>query len=218
MVGIGLHARRLHAYLTTDAGRTIDAFAVHRRFLDDDPPSGFLGRPLVAFEELEATHPPDAYDLCVTVGYRDINQARARVWREGLERGYEHVHYVSSSARCWEPSTVGTIGTLIVDNANIQPYATVGDDCYVSGAHINHESTIGDHCWISSGATIAGEVTVGAFCFIGAGATIRNGLAIAPRTVVGAGAVIKHDTVEGGVYSATATAALGIKSWDLREL
>ena len=140
MVGVELHAKRVHAYLTTDGGRTIEAFAVHRRFLKDGVTDEFLGRPVVAFEELHSTHPPESHDLCVAVGYRDVNQARARVWQEGLDRGYEHVNYVSSYARCWEPSTIGTRGTLIVEDANVQPYATVGDDCWISGARIGHDA------------------------------------------------------------------------------
>ncbi len=215
MVGVELHAKRVHSYLTTDGGRTIAAFAVHRRFLEDGVAHEFLGRPLVAFEELNATHPPESHDLCVAVGYRDVNQARARVWQEGLDRGYDHVHYVSRYARCWEPSTIGTRGTLIVEDANVQPYATIGDDCWISGARIGHDALIGDHCWIGA-AIISGGATIGDFCFIAPGAAIRDGITVAPRTVVGMGAIIKHDTVEGGVYSAQATPAHSLKSWELR--
>lgn len=219
MVGIGMHARRLHAYLTADGGRDVEAFAVHRRFLDADDalPAEFLDRPLVAFEELDTTHPPDTHELCVTVGYRDVNQARARVWQEGLDRGYEHVNYASSYVRRWEPSTVGTRGTHLVEDTNVQPYVTIGDDCWIAGSRVGHESRVGDHCWIT-GATIAADVTVGEFCFIGVGATILDGVTIAPRTVVGAGALIKRDTVEGAVYSARGTPARTLKSWDLRNL
>lgn len=213
-----MHARRLHAYLTSDGGRRVEAFAVHRRFIDGAAePARFLDRPVLVFEDLEATHPPDTHDLCVTVGYREVNQARARVWQEGLDRGYEHVSYVSSYARRWEPSTVGARGTHLAEDTNVQPYATIGDDCWIGGSRIGHESRIGDHCWIS-GAMIAADVTVGDYCFIGLGATIRDGVTIAPRTVVGAGALIMHDTVEGAVHAALQTPARTIKSWDLRGL
>ena len=215
MIGVGLHAKRLHAYLTTDGGRTIEAFAVHRRFLQGDG-AEFLDRPVVAFEELNDTHPPESHELCLAVGYRDVNQARARLWQEALDRGYDHVHYISSHARCWEPFTVGARGTLLVEDANVQPYATIGDDCWIGGgARIGHDARIGDHCWIGA-AIISGDVRVGDFCFIGPGATIRDGVTIAPRTVVGMGAVVKRDTAEGDVYSARATAAHGLKSWELR--
>jgi sugar O-acyltransferase (sialic acid O-acetyltransferase NeuD family) len=213
--GTGPLAQRLFVYLTTDAGRDVAAFTVDGEYLSERK---MLGIPVVPFEELERTHPPDSHAICVTVGYRELNQARARVCERCTERGYELTSYTSSRACRWPESTVGTRNTYLLDSTSVQPFATVGDDVFLMGCYVSHHSTVRDHCYVASGAVIAGNVTVGPNCFIGVNATIRDGVTIAPRCVIGAGALIKEDTVEGEVYSARATEPLPVKSWDLREL
>jgi sugar O-acyltransferase (sialic acid O-acetyltransferase NeuD family) len=213
--GLGPLPRRLFVYLTTDAGRDVVAFTVDRAYLKE--PS-LLGVPVVPFEELDRTHPPDSHALCVAVGYREVNQARARICERAKARGYELVSYTSSFAHCWESSRIGSENTLVLDGTVVQPFATVGDDVILMSCGVAHDSVVGDHCFIATGAVIAGEVTVGPYCFVGVGATIRDGIAVAPRCVIGAGAVIKDDTEEGGVYSARAADRLPIKSWELRDL
>jgi len=213
--GTGALAQRLFVYLTADAGRQVAAFTVDSSYLTERQ---LLGVPVVPFEELERTHPPDSHAMCVTVGYRELNQARARVCERCTERGYELISYTSSRAWCWPESRVGVRNTYLLDGANVQPFATVGDDVYLMGCYVSHHSTVGDHGFVATGAVIAGNVTIGPNCFIGVNATIRDGITIAPRCVIGAGALIKEDTVEGGVYSARATEPMPIKSWDLRDL
>jgi sugar O-acyltransferase (sialic acid O-acetyltransferase NeuD family) len=208
-------ARRVWAYLTHDSDHEVVAFTVDGEHVRD---RALLGLPVVPFEELERSFPPGTCEICVTVGYRDVNQARARTCEGCLERGYTLASYTSSIAHRFEPSTVGTSNTLLMDRVTVQPFATVGDDVFLMGCSINHDVIVGDHCWIASGVVVAGGATVGPYCFIGINATIRNEITIAPRCVIGAGAVIKEDTEEGGVYSARATEPLGIKSWDLRSI
>jgi sugar O-acyltransferase (sialic acid O-acetyltransferase NeuD family) len=215
MFGTGMLARRFWAYFTHDSDDEVVAFTVDGEHVSART---LLGLPVVPFEELERSFPPGTCDICVAVGYRDVNQARARTCERCLARGYTLASYTSSIAHRFEPTTVGTSNTLLMDRVTVQPFATVGDDVFLMGCAVNHDVTVGDHCWIAAGTVVAGGVTIGPYCFIGVNATIRNEITIAPRCVIGAGAVIKEDTEEGGVYSAPAAELLGIKSWDLRDL
>lgn len=213
--GIGMLARRFWAYLDNDGDYEVLAFTIDREYLSERTA---FGVPVVPFEELESAFPPGTCEILVSVGYRDVNQARARTCERCIARGYTLVSYTSPIAHRSEHSQVGTSNTLLLDRVTVQPFATVGDDVFLMGCSVNHDATVEDHCYIATGAVVAGGATIGAYSFVGLNATIRNEIAIAPRCVIGAGAVIKRDTEEGEVYSARAAEPLGIKSWDLRDL
>ena len=214
IVGARLLAARLHVYLTADAGRDVVAFAVHREYLREPH---LAGLPVVPLEELEGTHPPDEHEVCVALGYVEVNAARARACDDLIARGYGLVSYRSSLATIWDGAVVGARNTLVMDRTVVGPYATVGDDVLLNGCNVNHHAAVEDHCFIGTGATIGGEARVGERSFVGLNATIRNGVTVAPRTVVGAGVVVKHDTEEGDVLSAPGAEKLGIRSWELRD-
>jgi sugar O-acyltransferase (sialic acid O-acetyltransferase NeuD family) len=212
--GIGAHARRLFVYLTTDSKHDVVAFTVDRKHLDEPH---LLGLPVVPFEELDQTHPPESHALCVTVGYRDVNQARARTCGRCLDRGYQLISYTSSLAHCWS-NRIGSRNTLIFNRTTVDPFAAVGDDVVLINCHVSHDAVVADHCFIVSGVVIGGGARIDEYCFIGLNATIRDGVTVAARCVIGAGAVIMRDTEEGDVYSVRATEALPIKSWELHDL
>lgn len=214
IVGAKQLARRMYVYLSEDAGRDVVAFAVDREYLDEPE---LLGIPVVALEDLEATHAPGDHELCVAVGFLQVNAARARLCSELRERGYGLTSYRSSLATVWPHATVGTENTLLLDATVVGPFATVGDDVVLNGCNVNHDAVVEDHCFIATGATIGGDARVGAYSFVGLNATVRNGVTIAPRCVIGAGALIKRDTQEGDVYSAGAAEPLRVRSWELRD-
>ena len=214
IVGARVLADRLHVYLTADAGRDVVAFAVHREYLREPERSGL---PVVALEDLEATHPPDGNEVCVALGYVQVNAARAAACADLRARGYGLVSYRSSLATIWDGAVVGDQNTLVMDRTVVGPYATVGDDVMLNGCNVNHHAVVENHCFVGTGATVGGEARIGESSFVGLNATIRNGVTLAPRTVVGAGAVVKRDTEEGDVLSAPGAEPLRIRSWELRD-
>jgi sugar O-acyltransferase (sialic acid O-acetyltransferase NeuD family) len=216
--GVGDFARVAAEYLAADSPYPVAGFTVHERYIPDG--AKLSGRPVVAFETLLETHPPDAYAMFVAVGYSRVNQARAEVYVECRARGYELISYVNSRASVW--GEVGTgesrIGdnTFIFEENVIQPFATIGSNTVLwSGNHIGHDTKIGDHVFIASHAVISGNCRIGDYCFIGVNATFRDAITVAPRCVIGAAAVIMRDTEEGGVYAVRNTPLLPMKSWDL---
>lgn len=210
--GTGDFARTAAIYLGADSPYTVAAFTVNERYLDDAELNDI---PVVPFESIEESHPPDRYSMFVAIGFSRVNRARREVYEEAEQRGYQLISYVSSQAHCVVEPELGN--NCFVFEANvIQPNVHIGDNVILwSGNHIGHDVRIGDNCFIASHVVISGNVEIGASCFIGVNATLRDGVKVAPECVIGAGALIMKDTVPGGVYSVRGTEPLEKRSWDL---
>jgi sugar O-acyltransferase (sialic acid O-acetyltransferase NeuD family) len=212
LFGTGDFARTARVYLETDSVHRVRAFTVHERFVES---SSLDGIPIVPFEGLTTSHPPDAHAMFVAIGFSGVNRVRREVYDRCKAMGYDLITYVNSKASYWDELQIGD-NCFIFENNVIQPNVRIGDDVIIwSGNHIGHDSRIGDHCFIASHAVISGNVTIGESCFVGVNATFRDGVTVAPRCVIGAGALIMKDTAEGGVYSVRGTEASTRKSWEL---
>lgn len=213
--GTGDFAQVASVYLQEDSDHEVVAFTVDEEHLSERE---LLGLPVVPFELLEETHPPEAFTMLVAVGFSGVNEARASVYARCKERGYELVSYVSSRSTVWSGLELGD-NCFVFEENTIQPFVRVGNNVVIwSGNHIGHHSSIGNNCFLASHIVVSGNVTIGDNCFIGVNATIRDGVTIAPRAVIGAGALIMRDTDEGDVYSVRRTEAGTRKSWDLEGL
>jgi sugar O-acyltransferase (sialic acid O-acetyltransferase NeuD family) len=211
--GNGDFARTADIYLSADSPYTVAAFTVNERYLDC---AELNGRPVVPFESILESHPPDRYSMFVAIGFSRVNRARREIYEKAKERGYRLISYVSSQAnRIVEPELGDN---CFVFEANvIQPNVRIGDNVILwSGNHIGHDARIGDHCFIASHVVISGNVEIGNSCFVGVNATFRDGVKVAPECVIGAGALIMKDTIPGGVYSVRGTEPSEKRSWDLR--
>jgi sugar O-acyltransferase (sialic acid O-acetyltransferase NeuD family) len=210
--GIGDFARIAAVYLRTDSPYEVAAFTVHRSFIAEPTLSGL---PVLPFETITQSHPPDRYAMLVAAGFSRVNRLRTEIYLEAKRLGYDFISYVSTKALMVGEPTIGE-NTFIFEANVIQPYVTVGRNVILwSGNHVGHDVTIGDHVFVASHAVISGNVTIGESCFVGVNATFRDGVTVAPRCVIGAGALIMKDTIEGGVYAVRGTRALDVKSWDL---
>jgi sugar O-acyltransferase (sialic acid O-acetyltransferase NeuD family) len=210
--GVGDFARIARIYLAEDSMHDVVAFAANERYIEKDELDGL---PVVPFESLLETHPPDRFAMLVAIGFSRINEARREVYEECRELGYELISYVNSKATYWGELKVGANCFVFEENV-IQPNVQIGNNVILwSGNHIGHDSTIEDHVFIASHAVISGNVTIGESSFVGVNATVRDGITVAPRCVIGAGALIMKDTIEGGVYSVRGTEPLEKKSWEL---
>jgi sugar O-acyltransferase (sialic acid O-acetyltransferase NeuD family) len=211
--GISDFGRIARHYLDRDSGHDVVAFTAHREYVTADT---FEGLPVIAFEELVTTRPPDDVRLLVAAGFSKVNEVRSRIFDEVKSQGYSCVSYVSSQALLWPDVPVGE-NTFIFEANVIQPGVRVGDDCVLwSGNHIGHDSVIEDHCFIASHAVISGNCRIGHHSFVGVNATFRDGVTVAPRCVIGAAAVVMKDTEDGAVLSTRGTKPHELKSWELR--
>jgi sugar O-acyltransferase (sialic acid O-acetyltransferase NeuD family) len=191
-------------YFDRDSDYEVVAFTVDGAFLDD---STFAGRPVVAFEEIVRTHPPDSHELFIALSYQQMNQVRAAKYGAATALGYTLARYVSSKAITWPGLSLGA-NSFVMEANVVQPFASIGSNTILwSGNHIGHHARIGDHCFLASHIVVSGNVEIGDHCFIGVNVALRDGITISPRCLIGAGAIITRDTKPDEVYAPAATTA-----------
>ena len=195
--GNGNWAQLAHFHLTHDSPYEVAAFTADAEFVGT---TEYQGLPLVPFEEILDHYPPDQCKMFVALGYRRLNEVRAKKCQEVKGKGYGLISYVSSRSKKWGDLNVGE-NCFIFPDVTISPFATVGNNVIVAEyTLVAHHSSVGDHCFIASHSVVSGSVTIEPYCFLGAGATLGDGIRLARRTVVGAGTTVVKDTVEDGVY------------------
>jgi sugar O-acyltransferase (sialic acid O-acetyltransferase NeuD family) len=212
--GAGDQAQVAYVCLTEDSPYRVVAFSVNRDYLHGG--DKLFDLPVVAFEDLERTHPPATHAMLVSVGFKRVNELRAELYRACKAKGYELISYISSRAIRFSNVEVGD-NCFILEANVLQPFVRIGNNVVLwSGNHIGHHSRIHDDVFIASHAVVSGKVTIGRGSFVGVNATFRDGVTVAPRCVIGAGALILHDTAEGEVYAAPRTEPAKRKSWELK--
>ena len=200
--GTGDIGQLAHFYFTHDSPYEVVAFTADRDFIEEKE---LLGLPVIPFEGIEKSYPPDRFNMFVALSYRNINKLRAEKYAEAKNKGYELVSYVCTKSVYWGDTEIGD-NCFIFENQTIQPFVKIGNNVIIwSGNHIGHHSVIGDHCFIASHVVISGHVTIEPYCFLGVNSTIRDGITIARECVIGAGALILKDTIEKGVYKGETT-------------
>ena len=211
--GAGDYARIACAYLEADSDHDVLGFCVDQARLQQRE---LLGKPVLPFEEIVQTYPPDRVRLLVAIGFSGLNQGRKAVYERCKALGYGFVTYINSRAYQWGSIEVGE-NTFIFEANVLQPFVRIGNNCVLwSGNHIGHDSTIEDHCFLASHVVVSGNCSIGHSCFIGVNATLRDGVKVAPRCLIGAGAVILKDTAEGDVFAVSRTLAREARSWETR--
>ncbi|MDQ7050002.1 MAG: acetyltransferase [Enterobacterales bacterium] len=207
--GNGEIAEVAHIYLSHDSEHEIVGFTLDHAYRSHDY---FRGLPVITFESLQESYPPDEFELFIPISFRDLNSHRANKFKQAKEMGYKMISYISSKAMIMPETHIGE-NCFIFENNVIQPKVSVDDNCIIwSGNHIGHHSKIGKHCFIASHAVISGHVSIGDYTFIGVNATIRDNIDIAAKNVIGAGATILHSTKVGEVYKGIAATKASISS------
>lgn len=173
------------------------AFTVDRAVLGD---SIIEGLPVIPFEEIEAHYSPVAHSMITAVGYLEMNNLRARKYREGLAKGYSFANYVHPSVVRHASVSMGE-NNVILDHVAIHPYTQLGNSIFIcSNASIGHGCNIGDNCWINSGVSIGGEAVIGESSFLGINATIGDNIRVERQCFVGANTLVSRSTAAEEVY------------------
>src|SRR5215210_2619059 len=115
--GVGDFARVAKVYLDADSEHQVIAFTANEEYVDERELDGV---PVVPFERLEESHPPDDHALFVAIGFSGVNRARREVYEESKRRGYELITYVNSRADYWGELEIGDNCFVFEENV-IQP-------------------------------------------------------------------------------------------------
>jgi sugar O-acyltransferase (sialic acid O-acetyltransferase NeuD family) len=212
--GTGDIAQIANYYFEIDSEYDVVAFTVDKAFCTSD---SFENKPLVAFEDLFETYPPENFKLFIALSYTQMNKLREKKYIEAKQKGYTLVSYISSRCSYLSQFKAGENCFIFEDNT-IQPFVKIGDNVTLwSGNHIGHHSTIKSHNFISSHVVVSGHCTIESHCFIGVNATLGHGVTIAKECLIGAGSIITKNSDERGVYVPAKTAKLD-KTSDLFNL
>jgi sugar O-acyltransferase (sialic acid O-acetyltransferase NeuD family) len=195
--GQGRGADTAFRYLTQDSPHEICAFAVDAAYITDRT---YHGLPVVDYETVTTTYPPDAYHMFVPLGFQRMNRLRAERYLDAKGRGYRFISYVSSRLSSLEAPRIGE-NCFILDGQLLNLDVSIGNNVTMwSGNHVGDRTVIGDHVWIASHVSLAGDVTVGEGCFLGVNASVSNGVRLGARTFVGAQTIVDKDTPADAVF------------------
>lgn len=195
--GAGKIADEAYFYLTRDSPHEIVAFTVNDAYVGQKEK---LGLPVVPFEQVQASYPPDDFRMFIAVGYQDLNRFRAQKYDEAKAMGYELVSYVSSRASNFGDVEIGD-NCFVLEYAVIQPCSKIGNDVFIwSGNHIGHHSIVDDHCYIAGNVVVSGNTKIEPYCFIGVSATLGHEITVGRESMIGAGSLITKDVSPGSVY------------------
>lgn len=193
--GTGEFARLAGFYFMNDSPYKVVAFSATADRIAEGNKT-FMGHPVVPFEGIETAYPPDDHHMFIAVGYKDMNEIRARFYNETKAKGYTLASYVSSKASIMWETKVGD-NCIVAENSVVQIDSVIGSNTIISGGcYIAHANRIGDHVFMSALVATGGHVDIGGHGFIGLGSVIKENIKVAPYTLVGAGAVILKDTSE----------------------
>jgi sugar O-acyltransferase (sialic acid O-acetyltransferase NeuD family) len=199
--GSGDMAELAQYYFNNDSHYDVVAFTVDADFLTDVTS---FGLPVVSFETLSSSYPPDEYDLFIALSYSKLNQLRKDRYLSALAMGYSLASYISSKATVLHDGVIGDNCFILEDNT-IQPFVKIGNNVTLwSGNHIGHHSTIADHTFLASHIVVSGGVEIGEQCFIGVNATLRDHIKIGNRCVIGAGVLLLSSAEDESLYIGSA--------------
>jgi len=213
--GSGDMAELSHYYFSNDSEYEVVAFTVDRDYLDEQ---GVDELPVIAFEDLNESYPPEEVELFIALSYSKLNQVRKDRYCSAKERGYKLASYVSSKATVLNQNQIGDNCFILEDNT-IQPFVSIGNNVTLwSGNHIGHHSTVGDHTFISSHVVVSGGVKIGKQCFIGVNATLRDHIDVGDKVIIGAGALLLENADRRALYIGSASAKAEIKSSKIKKI
>lgn len=209
LIGAGEFAQIACEYFEHDSDYDVVAFSVEREYLAEPT---LAGRPVVAYETLEAHYAPTGVEVFVAIPASQLNRLRTRFYQDAKRRGYRFATYVSTRAFVWRNAELGE-NSFIFEGNVIQPFVSIGNNCILwSGNHVGHRTVVRDNVFVASHAVISGYCEIGESSFIGVNATFNDHVKVAPDNLIGAGALVTRDTEPGRIYVGSPAKAVPGKS------
>ena len=202
LFGAGQLADVISVYIERESPHDIVGYTVDGAYLGGR--STFRGRPLIAWEDIEAAFPPGAIHLLGPISYRDCNRFRRDRYLAGKRLGYDFVTFIHPATHIYS----GQIGEncVILEGNVVQPFAEIGDNVILwSGNHIGHHTVIEDHCFIASQVGIGGNSRIGERTFMGGQSGLVDNRRVGRGCIIGAGATVLQDLPDGALVKFSGT-------------
>lgn len=209
LFGVGKIAEVILHFFAHCSERKVVACTVDRQYL---PAAEWNGLPVVAFEDLVSTYPPETHDLFVALGYQDMNGLRETKCHQARTLGYTLPSLIHPESGLPSDCVHGD-NCFVMNQVHVHPRVCFGNNVFVwSGAMVGHHSTIGDNCWLTSSASVSGVVSMGKNCFLAVNATVGHGIEIADQCFIGANALVVKSTKVGEAFLAESTKPFRLNS------
>ncbi len=205
--GIGRFAEYVGYVFENDSDYEVVAFCIEEKYLES---KSFNDKPLLKFESLDSSYPPDQYSLFIAVGNNEI---RKKIFKQSVFKGYNLASYISSKSKFWDNLVAGT-NVFIDEGCVLQPFISISDNSILFTSSLGHHTQIGKHSLLS-GSKTGGNVIIGENCYIGLNASIKQNIKIGDNTIVGMNCAIERDTSAYDVYSNKGTVKRKLNSAQL---
>lgn len=193
--GTGRHAELVAHEMKRNKLHEVIAFTVKKEYLNKSELNGY---PVIPYEDLMRTYPPDKYKLFIAVGAQQVNRARTEVFNDAKTKGYHFVNCIWPIPNFPEDLIIGE-NVYVGQESAISNFVEIGDNVTIIASRIGHHCKIQNNSFIS-GSILAGNVQVEKNVFIGLGSIIGPNITIGEYTVVGIGCAISKSTEPTSVY------------------
>lgn len=195
LYGVGHFAECVAYMFTQDSQYEVEAFCVESKYHTEEQVL-YEKIPLVSFDNIEETYPPEEYEMFITTGHNGI---RERIFNEAKHKGYKLASYVCSKSLHWNNLKIGE--NVFIDMATaIQCFTEIEDNTFLIAAHIGHHTHIGKNSLISE-AVLGADVVIGNNCFLGINSCVKSHVKIGNNNIIGMGSIIAKDTGDNEIYT-----------------
>ena len=159
------------------------SFTINKEYIKENT---FHNLPVVPFEELEQHYSPLECYLFAPIA---DNKLREKIYKEGKEKGYKFISYISPNCT----NLAASIGEncFILEDNTLQPFTTIGNNVILwSGNHIGHHGVIEDNVFFTSHVVMSGHCHIKKGVFLGVNSTLRDNITIGENSIIGMGSLI----------------------------
>lgn len=213
--GNGDFARLLKYYIDEDDSREVGCFTVNEADILEE---SFWGLPVIPFERISESFPPEDYEVLMGIGNSHMNKTRERIFYECKAKGYTVASFIHSSSKL-HGVEMGE-GNIIFEDCLFYPFSKIGKgNLFWDHVLISHDCLIGDFNTFSGSSDLAGYVKIGNNGYFGKQCFLNEGITVGDYSLIGACAYAKKDMKDYEVVVAPRSLTLeNKKSTDLMDL
>ena len=198
--GNGKHAEQIAFLISYYRLGKVVSFTVEHKFITN---KNLMNIPVIPFENLEDSFPPQGYDMFVAIGAQKMNQLREEIYYKCKAKGYSMTNLLCPGNNDLVASTpMGD--NVFIDGSSFSSFIKLGNNVSFQGVNLGHHTEIHNHvlgaaCIIGASCIIENNV------LIGVGAIIAPGVKVGAYSFVSPGCIITKDVEPYSVYTNKST-------------